>query len=256
MKIAISGKGGVGKTTFAGTLCRILTEQGQRVLAIDADPDANLASALGFSAESLRQLQPLAKMKSLARERTGAEEGYGGLFRLNPRVDDIVETFAVREHGVALLQLGTIEVGGSGCVCPEHALVRSLLRHLLLQNDESLVLDMEAGIEHLGRATAEATDALIVVLEPGKRSLQTASAIEKLAADIGISRVLYVANKVQDAAEEHYLQQALQGRELLGIIRFSSAVKQADMAGLPLYGQVAESTAQIRAIVQRLLALI
>ncbi|QIR75303.1 AAA family ATPase [Sulfurospirillum diekertiae] len=231
MKIAITGKGGVGKTTLAGTLARLFAKDGKKVFAVDADPDANLASAIGIPLEKSKKLIPFSKMKSLARERTGAEDGYGSFFILNPKVDDLPEAYCLEHLGVKLLTMGTIELGGGGCVCAENALIKRLMQHLLIQNDEVVIMDMEAGIEHLGRGTAESVDALIVVVEPGQRSIQTAHQINALAQDIGIKRVFIVASKIKDAQDLNFIQTQLKEFTHLGFITFSDAVREADMNG-------------------------
>lgn len=226
MKIAITGKGGVGKTTLAGLLARAFALDGKKVLAIDADPDANLASAIGFPPEAIANLQPFSKMKDLAKERTGA--GNGGLYILNPKVDDLPQAFSIEHKGVQLLMMGTVEQGGIGCVCPEHTLLRSLVKHLLLKDDSILIMDMEAGIEHLGRSTADAVDILIVVIEPGQRSIQTSQQIEKLAADIGIKTIAYVGSKIKDEDDLNFLKLNLANKELLGVINYSEGIREAD----------------------------
>ncbi len=249
MKIAIAGKGGVGKTTLAGLLARSYAEDGYRVLAIDADPDANLASSIGISPEQLVGLQPISRMKELAKERTGASEGYGSLFILNPKVDDLPERFVVKYKGVSLLAMGTVDHGGTGCVCPEHTLVRNLMKHLLLQNDDLVILDMEAGIEHLGRATAESVDALIVVVEAGKRSLQTAAQIEKLATDIGIKNIVYVASKVSGDIDKSFVASALPASRFLGSLSLNEQIREADRLGSSPYdagGDILTEVAHIK----------
>ncbi|MCR6629138.1 MAG: carbon monoxide dehydrogenase accessory protein CooC [Magnetospirillum sp.] len=256
MKLAITGKGGVGKTTLAGLLARAYAARGRKVLAIDADPDANLASALGVPADRLATLTPIAKMKDLAKERTGAGGGYGALFVLNPKVDDLPDRFVVEDQGVRLLLMGTVDHGGSGCVCPEHTLVKTLMKHLLVERGDVVILDMEAGIEHLGRATAESVDLLIVVVEPGQRSLQTARQIEQLAADIGIPAVAYVASKVADDGDRAFLAQALPAERLLGTLCLNEAIRDCDRRGAAPYdlgGPVLDETA---AIIDRLAALL
>src|SRR4030042_3951513 len=175
MKIAISGKGGVGKTTLAGVMARLLADQGREVLAIDADPDANLASAVGLSKEALAKLSPIASMTSLIEERTGAKKGgFGSMFKLNPKVDDLPDEMGVVSHGVKLLLLGCIPQGGGGCFCPENVLLKNLVRYLLVQREEALIIDMGAGLEHLGRGRTGYVDALVIVVEPGQRAMNTA----------------------------------------------------------------------------------
>ena len=175
MKIAVTGKGGVGKTTVSSVLARLYSQQGQRVLAIDADPDANLASAIGFPESEILKIQPLSSLSSLIEERTGARPGAaGGFFKINPSVDDVADRFGIQFENIRLLSLGKPKPGGSGCYCPESVFLRTLVTHLLLKENEILILDMEAGIEHLGRGTARAVNAFLIVVEPGLRSLQTA----------------------------------------------------------------------------------
>jgi CO dehydrogenase maturation factor len=248
-KIAITGKGGVGKTTLVSLLAYIYAQRGQRVLAIDADPNANLASALGFPAEVAAQIAPIAEMEELIYERTGAKPGeYGGFFRLNPRVDDIPDRFSAEWRGVRLLVMGTIKGGGTGCVCPESALLKNLVTHLLLQRSEVIILDMEAGIEHLGRGTAEAVDAMIVVVEPGQRSVQTARTISRLAADIGITEVYVVGNKVRDQADRDFVTDSLPGFKILGFLSESSLAIEADRRGVSVFDLNPQMVAEAEAI--------
>ncbi|MCW2479340.1 carbon monoxide dehydrogenase accessory protein CooC [Candidatus Symbiopectobacterium sp. NZEC135] len=255
MKIAIAGKGGVGKTTLAGLLARSYAAQGKPVLAIDADPDANLASALGIPAESYALLQPFSRMKTLAMERTGAGAGYGSLFILNPKVDDLPDAYCVQHAGVRLLLMGTVEHGGTGCVCPEHTLLRRLMSHLLLERDDVVIMDMEAGIEHLGRSTAEAVDMLIVVVEPGQRSIQTARQIGGLAADIGIHNVVYVGSKIAKPSDKDFLASALNGEPLLGFLSLNDTIRDADLSGSAPYDLGGTFMAELAVIEQRLAAL-
>jgi len=239
-KIAITGKGGVGKTTLAALLARLYVEQGNRVIAIDADPDANLASALGISDEAALEIKPIAEMSDLVAERTGAQPGYGSFFRLNPRVDDIPERFSLNHRGVELLVMGTVDTGGSGCVCPESVLLKALVTHLLLSRDEVLIMDMEAGIEHLGRATAQAVDAFIVVVEPGRRSVQTAETILRLARDIGLPHVYAVGNKVRGPQDAEFIQEHLEGIPLLGLLPMTEHAIEADLKGVAIYDAAPE----------------
>lgn len=235
-KIAISGKGGVGKTTLAGLLAHIYASRGQKVLAIDADPDANLASALGFPEELVTKITPIADMEELIAERTGAQPGgYGGFFKLNPRVDDIPDRFCATHRDIKLLVMGTVGKGGSGCVCPESALLKNLVRHLLVQRSEVVIMDMEAGIEHLGRGTAEAVDALIIVVEPGRRSLQTAQAIRGLASDIGLERIYVVGNKVRNQTDRDFIIQNLPGYQIIGFLSNTPKAIEADLKGVSVF---------------------
>ncbi|WP_213991820.1 carbon monoxide dehydrogenase accessory protein CooC [Sodalis sp. dw_96] len=253
MKIAIAGKGGVGKTTLAGLLARSFAAEGKHVLAIDADPDANLASALGIPAERYADLQPFSHMKDLAKERTGADSGYGGLFILNPKVDDLPDAFCVEHAGVRLLLMGTVEHGGTGCVCPEHTLLRSLMKHLLLERRDLVIMDMEAGIEHLGRSTAEAVDLLIVVVEPGQRSIQTTRQIEKLAADIGIKKIAYVGSKIKNQEDKTFLASVLPAEKMLGYLSLNEAIRDADRTGAAPYDIGGDFLEELRTIKTRLL---
>jgi CO dehydrogenase maturation factor len=233
MKLAIVGKGGVGKTTLAAALARRLVALARPVVAVDADPDGNLASALGVPAEALPQ--PIAHMRELILKRTGArDDGAGLIFKLNPRVDDLPERFAVDAGGVRLLVLGTVEFGGKGCMCPEGAVLKALMQHLLLRVPDDVILDMEAGLEHLGRASARGVDAMMVVVEPGLRSVQTAQRIRKLAGDIGIPRAFVVANKLSTPHEREVLRRALGDHPLLGELPLDAEVARADLDARPV----------------------
>jgi CO dehydrogenase maturation factor len=240
-KIAITGKGGVGKTTLAALIAHIYAEAGNSVIAIDADPAASLAYALGMPDELAGQVTPIAEMDDLIYERTGAKPGTtGGFFKLNPRVDDIPDRFSVTHRGIRLLQLGTISTGGSGCICPESAMLKALVTHLVLYRDEVMILDMEAGVEHLGRATADAVDAFLIVVEPGRRSLATAQNIQSLAADIGIKRCYVVGNKVRDQADRDYIVRELPSLEVIGFLSANSRAVEADMRGEAIFDAVPE----------------
>ncbi len=235
-KLAITGKGGVGKTTLSALLAYTYANDGNTVLAIDADPDANLASALGLPTNLAQQITPIAQMDELIYERTGARPGeYGGFFSLNPKVDDIPERFSAIHRGIRLLVLGTIGRGGGGCICPESALLKNLVRHLIVGRSEVVILDMEAGLEHLGRGTASAVDAFIVVVEPGRRSLQTAGAVRRLAADLGIQKVYVVGNKIRNEHDQAFILQHLPGDEVLGFVPFSEKAIAADMQGQAIF---------------------
>jgi CO dehydrogenase maturation factor len=239
MKIAVSGKGGVGKTTLTALLAQVYADAGRKVLAVDADPSPCLAGALAFPAELQAQLRPVAEMDALIEERTGAKPGtVGGFFTLNPRVDDIPERFSALHRGVRLLEMGSVELGGSGCICPESAMLKTLFTHLLLRQDDVLLLDMYAGVEHLGRATVDFVDAMLIVVEPTRRSLGTATQIRKLAADIGLTRLWLVGNKVRDEQDAAFLQAEAMGLPLLGMLPADTAVAEADRLGLAVYDHV------------------
>lgn len=219
MKLAISGKGGVGKTTLAALLAQEAVSRGYKVLMVDADPAANLAATLGIEEE----VTPLAELRDLIKERAGEA---AGLIKLNPKVDDIPDRYSAYKDGIRVVVLGAIRKGGGGCACPESSFLRGLLLHLLLDRDELIILDMEAGIEHLGRGTAQGVEALLVVVDPDLRSLQTAARIAKLAGEIGLRRVLAVGNRVRDLSEREAIARGLpDGLPLLGSISYSEGLR-------------------------------
>ncbi len=255
MKLAITGKGGVGKTTLTSLLAYLYTEQGRTVLAIDADPSPCLGAALGFAPDVLRDLQPIAKMEELIYERTGAQPGtMGGYFKLNPRVDDIPDRFAVNQRGIRLLELGAVEKGGSGCICPESVMLKQLVSHILLRRNEVVLLDMYAGVEHLGRATVSAVDAMVAVVEPGRRSLDTAAQIKSLAGDLGLTRLFLVGNKVQTPADREYIELNSPGLPVLGHLPYTLGAQAADRAGQAAYDtspELVEAAREIAAAIDR-----
>ena len=232
MKIAIAGKGGVGKTTLSAALARLYRDEGRNVLAIDADSNPNLAAALGIPVQGIT---PLSEQKDLVEERTKAKlGGFGTIFKLNPRVDDIAQKYAVEHENIKLLIMGTVKLGESGCACPANVLVKSLLTHLLLTEKDVVICDMEAGVEHLGRGTAKAVDAMIVVVEPGRRSVETANHIYELAQHLGVTRVYTVGNKVRTEEEREFIKN-LVVTDVLGFIPYDQQIIEADMRGEPLF---------------------
>ncbi len=233
MKIAITGKGGVGKTTLSSVLSRIYASEGKRVIAVDADPDANLAAALGVPKEDVGKIRPIAEITELIEERMGAKPGTsGGIFKLNPRVDDIPEEFGYRFDNIVLLATGKSKEAASGCYCPENVFLRRLLKHLVVGRDEIVIVDMEAGIEHLTRGTAEAVDAFIVVVEPGQRSIQTANTVKEMAKGLGVKKVFVVANKVRGEEDLTFIRNHLRDIILIGSIGFSHEIMESDIAGI------------------------
>lgn len=239
MKIAITGKGGVGKTTLTALLAQIYADRGRQVLAVDADPSPCLAGALGFPEALTAGLDPIAEMDDLIYERTGAKKGQlGGFFTINPQVDDIPERFSAVYRGVRLLKMGAVETGGSGCICPEAALLKTLFTHLMFRKDDVLLLDMYAGVEHLGRATVDFVDAMLIVVEPTRRSLGTAVQIKKLANDIGLNRIYLIGNKVRSDEEAQFLHAETPGLPVLGFLPADLAVQEADRLNIPVYDHV------------------
>ena len=247
MKLAITGKGGVGKTTLASTLARLYADEGRTVLAAVVDPDANLGLALGLSQEEVDSIVPISKMRSLVEERTGASDA-SRFYKLNPYVADIPEKYARDINGVKLLVMGTVDVGGSGCVCPEHVMLKAILSSLTYRKNDVVIMDMEAGLEHLGRGTAANMDQFIVVIEPGARSVQTYRNVKRLAADLGVKRVRVVANKLRTQEDEAYIRSVIPAEDLLGCIHFNPQIMDADRQGKSPYDFSPAAMEEIRNI--------
>ncbi|MCX8031366.1 MAG: carbon monoxide dehydrogenase accessory protein CooC [Thermodesulfovibrionales bacterium] len=253
MKIAITGKGGVGKTTLSAILSYLFAKEGKKVIAVDADPDANLAQALGIKPSEISKIRPLAEMSQLIEERTGVKPGTtGGMFRLNPKVDDIPEGIGYKINNITLLVMGKAKVAASGCYCPESALLRRLLKHLVVERDEVVIVDMEAGIEHLTRGTAEGVDAFIVVVEPGQRSVQTANTVKDMAKGLGVKEVFVVANKVRNEADISFLRDNLKDMKLIGALRFNQSVMDADISGISPFDRASDMVQEVYEIKKKL----
>lgn len=252
LKIAVGGKGGVGKTTITSLLARCLAaDKDNKVIAIDADPVANLAAGLGI--DETEPITPIAELRDLIAERTGAEPGtMGGFFTLNPKVDDIPDRFSRECDGVKLLVMGTVQSGGSGCICPESTILKALMNHLVLFRDDIVVMDMEAGVEHLGRATSASVDALVIVVNPGARSRLAAEKIRKLGKDIGIKRIVVLANRVKDSQDEELIKSSMDGFEIIGFIPEESEIVSADRLGTRPYEDISEAPEQLRQAAEHL----
>lgn len=235
LRIAVSGKGGTGKTTIAAVLAHCFNNDGYRVLAVDADPDANLASALGIPPQRADAITPISARRELIKERTGADPAeFGQLFKMNPVVDDIPDEYAIDVDGIKMIVMGAVKKGGAGCACPESVLLRSLLSEIILNRDEVIIVDMEAGIEHLGRATAKAIDRMLIAVEPGMRSISTAKTIMRMAREIGITSFGVIGNKIMDPKQDAWVREELAPTQVVGMIRYSQRIMDADLKGLPL----------------------
>ncbi|MDE1890217.1 MAG: AAA family ATPase [Planctomycetota bacterium] len=251
MKIAVSGKGGVGKTTFVAVLAKVFAEYGKKVIAIDADPVSNLAATLGI--KNVSAIMPISQMKDLIKERTGAtSEEYGKFFQLNPTVSDLPDKLSLEYEGIKLMVLGAVKRGGGGCACPESTFLRTLLSYLILQRDEVVIVDMEAGVEHLGRATVKAVNALIVIVEPGSKSIQTAFQVKKLAEEIGLKSIYAVGNKVASDGHRTLIEKGLNGIPILGFISYNDKVLESDIKGRAAYDDNSQLLSEVRGIRDRL----
>lgn len=223
MKIAVAGKGGVGKTTLVVFLARAFVERGRKVFAIDCDSNPNLAAASGVP--DAQSITPIAQMADLIEERTGAKPGrLGQFFKMNPTVEDLPEKLSISANGVRVMVLGGVRAAGGGCVCPENVLLKNLVSHLILSRDETVILDMEAGLEHLGRGSAMGVDCMLVVTEPSPRSMETARRIQKLAGDLGIKKILGVANKLRGELDRKMVDSYSGDLEMLAYLPFSEEV--------------------------------
>jgi len=256
LKIAIGGKGGVGKTTITSLIARAIaaSDKNTKVIAIDADPVANLAAGLGI--DESQPITPVSELSDLIAERTGAKPGtMGGFFTLNPKVDDIPDRFSIEKDGVKLLVMGTVQQGGSGCICPEATILKALMNHLVLARNEVVVMDMEAGIEHLGRATSGSVDALIVVVNPGKRSRVAADKIRKLGTDIGIKNIVVLGNRVRSREDEQLIKESMPDYEILGFIPEHDEIANSDRTGERPFDDITNIPEALKEVTKKLIAL-
>jgi CO dehydrogenase maturation factor len=255
VKIAIGGKGGVGKTTVCAIWAQLFAESGFNVLAIDADPNTTLASAFGIAPQQCPE--PLIKMKQLIAERTGTgKDAVGAYFRLNPKVSDLPEKYWLKANGLKLLVLGAITQAGAGCACPEGAFLKALLRHTILQRQELVLVDLAAGVEFMGRASVQGIDAFVAVVEPGGRSIETANNIAKMAKELGIGCVGTIANKIAEPAQAEVIKSQLKDTVLLGTLRYSRSLQEADLRRAPVFGADAEVTEHLKQAKNKLVELI
>ena len=251
MKLAVSGKGGVGKTTISALIALSLRDLGRKVIAIDADPDSNLLACMGYPEPE--SVPPLVELKDFIAERTGVKPGTtGGMYKLNPKVDDIPEKYAVEVDGIKVLVAGAVKKGGTGCYCPENALVRALVSHLLLDDNTSLILDMEAGIEHLGRGTIGSVDRLLVIVEPGRRSVETALRIVGLAKDLNLTKVSAIGNRIRSEDDKALLKKALPDIEFVGFVPYDERLREAEVAGRSVVGASEDVDKAIAEIVAKI----
>jgi CO dehydrogenase maturation factor len=256
LKLAVGGKGGVGKTTITSLIARAIAAQNKetKVIAIDADPVANLAAGLGI--DESQPITPVSELSDLIAERTGAKPGtMGGFFTLNPKVDDIPDRFSIEKDGVKLLVMGTVQQGGSGCICPEATILKALMNHLVLARNEIVVMDMEAGIEHLGRATSKYVDALIVVVNPGKRSRVAADKIRKLGTDIGIKNIVVLGNRIRSEEDKQLIRESMPDYEILGFIPEMDEIVNSDRDGTRPFDDITQIPEELKEITKKLLEL-
>lgn len=256
LKLAFGGKGGVGKTTVTSLIARTIAAMKKEtsVIAIDADPVANLAAGLGI--DETQPITPIAELSDLISERTGAKAGtMGGFFTLNPKVDDIPDRFSIEKDGVKLLVMGTVQKGGSGCICPEATILKALMNHVVLARNEVVVMDMEAGVEHLGRATSGSVDALVVVVNPGKRSRVAADKIRTLGTDIGIKNIVVLGNRVKSEEDRALIRDSMSDYEILGFLPELDEVVQSDRDGTRPFDDINNIPLELREIAEKLIAL-
>ena len=250
MKIAVTGKGGVGKSTIVGLMARFFRDAGKRVIVVDADPDMNMSSIMGIP-DSVNII-PITELKETISERTGTKTGRTtSIFKMNPRVDDIPEKYCVEFRDIKLLVMGSVNEGGRGCACPENSFIRQLISHLVILRHEVVIMDMEAGIEHLGRGTASAVDRMLIIVEPGKTSVETAHRIKKLSNDIGIKKISVIGNKVQEKGDLKFIQDNLKDYEIIGYIDYSEEIRGINLGSSDVFDVRGKSVEQVKRIVSK-----
>ncbi len=231
MKIAVSGKGGAGKSTVSAQLVRCFTLNNLPVFAVDADPDANLGLVLGLDPGRLENLRPLAELEDVIAAKNA---GGGALIDLNPDVDDVLEQYTLQEGALRFMKMGAVKKGGSACYCKENSFLNAVLTTMLLDRPEAVVLDMSAGIEHLTRGTAGGVGLMLVVVEPTRAGVSTAMAVDRLAADLKIDQVFFVGNKIRSSDDRSYLEASLPADRFAGMIPFSEQVLERARRGEPV----------------------
>lgn len=255
MKVAVSGKGGVGKTLIAGGLASGFAERGMKTMAIDADSSPNLALTLGLSAEEARKIVPISENKELVESKTST--GYSGVYRLSFTVEDIISDYAVSTPlNVSLIVMGTVKAMEAGCMCAPNSVIRAMLRHLIVERDEAVVLDLEAGVEHIGRGTARQVDALLIVADSNLKSLETAKHIFDLASKAGMQHLYLIGNRVMNKVQEEAIKSFAEknGLSILALIPFDPKITEADMLGeTPLRNKDIEAVQAIDHICEALI---
>lgn len=226
MKLAVAGKGGVGKTTVSSGLVQRFVNAGYTVYAVDADPDSCLGNALGLPDDRLEKLKPVIEMREEIAAHSG---GTGAFYSLNPRVDDFLEEYTITQGKLRYLRMGGIKQGGSSCYCRENTFLRALVDNLFLDKEDVVVMDMGAGIEHMTRGTTKGVDMIVVVTEPSKVSISTALTVKKLAAELGVNRIGLVGNKIRNQAEMDFISSHFSQDEILGFLPYDEGVLQQAM---------------------------
>ena len=249
MKLAVSGKGGVGKTTIAAGLVLSFARTQRLVYAIDGDPDACLATAVGIPEEDAHRLKPIAEMKDLIDARGGS----GAFYLLNPRVDDVPEKYAYHLGNIRFLRMGEVKKGGSDCYCRENTFLQALVSSLLLDRGEVVIMDMGAGIEHLSRGTAKGVDLMLVVVEPNRNSVNTAHNIMKMAAELGIKKTRVVGNKIRFDREREFITSSFQPGEVLELIGFNEDIWKSALEPTPASGVGKIFASEIEALKEKIL---